>query len=228
MDIAHNLIDICKQYGADVAKFQLYDVDRLFPDKQIMAQGQNWYNEVKQTQLSYTMVKSLYNHCERIGIEFMASVFDTERIEWCEDLRVKRYKIASRSIHDKELISALCKTGKPLIVSLGMWEDYPESVPVINAKQVDFLHCVSKYPTPLDETHIDEIDFDKITGYSDHTIGISACLVAASLGANIIEKHITFNRRAAGPDHILSADPRMLKHMILQIRNIEVIRGDRW
>ena len=217
--IACNLIDAAKRCGADIAKFQLYDVDKLFTPEW------PWYKIVKSTQLTYDQVKVLSNYCTSIGIEFMASVFDVERVDWCKDL-VKRYKIASRSIYDKPLIEAICCTGRPIIASLGMWPKWyiPEFPDIKTSATVDYLYCVSKYPTKLTDLAFDQVDFNKISGFSDHTIGITASLVAASLGARIIEKHLTFNRYAIGPDHLCSADPYMLRHLIRHLRDIEIIR----
>jgi sialic acid synthase SpsE len=154
----------------------------------------------------------LFEECQKAGIEFLASVFDCERILWLEEVGVKRYKIASRSVHDNLLIGRLSQLKKPLIVSLGMWdkEEFPE---IHTQAPVDFLFCVNQYPSELKELHLGSVDFRKYAGLSDHTIGISASLCAFSRGARILEKHFTLDKKAYGPDHAGSMTPDELRQI---------------
>jgi N-acetylneuraminate synthase/N,N'-diacetyllegionaminate synthase len=138
----------------------------------------------------------------------MASVFDVERIAWLEAVGMRRYKIASRSINDTELIAAVAATGKPIIASLGWWKE--SQFPRIEASRVDFLHCVAKYPAPLDELALGSVDFDRYAGFSDHSIGTTAACSAFVLGARILEKHMTLDKNAYGPDHACSMTPQEL------------------
>ena len=207
MDVAKELIAAAKRAGADVAKFQLYEARALFPKE-----GNEWFEYNCKTELSRDQIKMLADECDGVGIEFMSSVFDIERIAWLEEVGMKRYKIASRSVRDHALIEATAATGKPLLVSLGMWGE-PE-LPKIQAKGgVHYLYCVSKYPTPLCDLHLGSVDFKKHSGFSDHTIGIDASLAAMSLGAGIIEKHFTLDKDIYGPDHSGSATPDELAAM---------------
>ena len=139
----------------------------------------------------------------------MASVFDVERMVWCEEIGMKRYKIASRSIRHRPLIEAVCATGKDVIASLGMWNgrDFP-SIPT--KARVDYLYCVAKYPTYPSDLNFHAIDFNQYSGFSDHTIGIDASLVAIARGARILEKHFTLSKRMPGPDHSGSMEPQEL------------------
>lgn len=207
MATAKKLITAAREAGADIAKFQLYDVESIFtPDFE-------WYKEAKQAQLSREQVSELADWCKNTGIEFMASVFDVERVEWCQDIGMRRYKIASRSIYDRELINAIAATGKDIIVSLGMYKE--KGFPLISASsKVDYLYCVSKYPTPLEDLNLLKVDFSKYSGFSDHTIGIEAALVAMARGARIIEKHFTLDKNMHGPDHAGSMDPGELKQIV--------------
>lgn len=201
MALARELIHAAGENGADVAKFQLYDAVALFP-----REGNEWFDYNCKTELSRDQVGELAAECARYGIEFMASVFDIERIAWLEEVNVKRYKIASRSISDCALISALCKTGKPLLASLGMWEgtEFPE-IPASGG--AEFLYCVSKYPTPLEDLRLAEVDFARYGGFSDHTIGVCAAQIAMSRGAGKLEKHFTLDKQMYGPDHTGSMTP---------------------
>lgn len=203
--LAKQLIAEAKACGADVAKFQLYDARRLFPQE-----NNPWFEYNCTTELSRQQLGELVRECERVGIEFMASVFDTERVAWLEDVGVQRYKLASRSIGDRELISALTETGKPLLVSLGMW--HGDEFPIIDTTApVKFLYCISKYPTPLEDVQLASVDFDLYAGFSDHTMGITAPVAAFARGARIVEKHFTLDKAMYGPDHAGSMTPAELR-----------------
>ena len=216
MKIAKELISVAKERGADIAKFQLYDVDSIFPPTF------EWYKEAKEAQLTKEQVVELAGWCQKFGIEFMSSVFDTERVEWCQGIGMKRYKIASRSIYDKELISAITKTGKDIIASLGMYKE-KEFPQIKTTGKVDFLYCVAKYPTAPEELNFLKVDFDKYSGFSDHTIGIEAALVAMARGARIIEKHFTLDKKMHGPDHCVSMEPEGLSQIVEFSRKFEAI-----
>ncbi|MFC2020407.1 N-acetylneuraminate synthase family protein [Chloroflexota bacterium] len=216
MEIARKLISAAKEEGADIAKFQLYDVDAIFPP------DFEWYKEAREAQLNKKQVAELADYCGKAGIEFMASAFDAERVGWGEEISMKRYKIASRSIYDKQLIDAVAKTGKDLIVSLGMYQesDFPS---IDTGARVDFLYCVAKYPALPEDLNFLDVDFNRYAGFSDHTIGIDAALVAMARGARIIEKHFTLDKGMHGPDHAGSMEPQELRQIVESARKFEAI-----
>jgi sialic acid synthase SpsE len=201
MALAKRLIAEAKAAGAKAAKFQVYDARALFPKE-----GNEWFDYNCRTELKRSDVDLLAGECARVGIEFMASVFDVERVAWLSHVGMRRYKVASRSVEDRRLIDACAATGKRLIVSLGMWRgaDFPR---ISAPGGVDFLYCVSKYPTPLADLKLGKIDFMRYAGFSDHTIGIDAAMAAFSRGAHIIEKHFTLDKTMHGPDHACSMTP---------------------
>jgi sialic acid synthase SpsE len=189
--------------------------------------------------LDYDKAEMLRDHCDKVGIEFMSSVFNLEGVEWAEKLGMDRYKIASRSIRRQDLLDAVGNTGKDMIVSLGMWDGMQSSIlgwedgtvadprvslPThINSKgKVDYLYCVAKYPTMPEDVNFKNIDFkNKYSGFSDHTIGVSAPLIAIARGAKIIEKHFTLSKKMYGPDHQGSMDPSELKQIVEFTRKFE-------
>jgi N-acetylneuraminate synthase/N,N'-diacetyllegionaminate synthase len=201
MQLARRLIAEAKAAGAAVAKFQVYDARALFPKE-----GNEWFDYNCKTELGRADVETLARECERESIEFMASVFDVERVAWLEGVGVRRYKIASRSVKDPALIDAVAKTGKPMLVSLGMWDgaDFPE---IAAPGGVGYLYCISKYPTEMADLHFRNVDFARYAGFSDHTIGNDAAMIALSRGARIIEKHFTVDKAMYGPDHSGSMTP---------------------
>ena len=206
MALAEHLIRAAKRAGADVAKFQVYEARALFPPKSVNP----WFDYNCKTELGKDDVFRLADLCASVGIEFMASVFDLERVEWLEEVGVKRYKIASRSVGDKELIAGVAATGKPMIVSLneGPDQDFPD---IVSDGGVDFLYCVSKYPAPLTDLQLSRVDFSRFAGFSDHSEGIAAACASFVLGSRILEKHLTMDKAAFGPDHACSMTPQELE-----------------
>lgn len=209
MNLAKEMIWEAKNNGADIAKFQLFDAKHLFSKD-----GNPWYDYNCKTELTRSQVELLYLECCKAEIEFMASVFDVERLQWLEQIGVNRHKIASRSINDKLLIDAICKTSKEIIVSLGMWDG--SQFPLFETENsVKYLYCISKYPTPLNEIKLKSIDFNKYNGISDHSVGITVVQASLARGARIIEKHFTKNKEMYGPDHSLSMNYDDLKQLCI-------------
>jgi len=217
MKLAREMIDIAKSIGIKIVKFQLYDVDTLFPDKQVIAQDKNWYEEVKKTQLTKEQVFELANYCKQLQIEFMASCFDLERLGWLEEVRVKRHKVATRMNRNMELITAMVETGKEVLLSdsttrfISYFPDFK------------FLYCIPEYPTPLSKLQLQYVDFKhEYTGFSSHYPGIEPALFAMARGARIIEVHFCLSRQVIdNPDITSSIEPKELKELVRIARVFE-------
>ena len=182
MNELERMIIQCKANGADYIKVQLYNSKKLF--------NNNERNFLEITKKEFFQIS---NYSQKIGIKLFASIFDEEKIDWCEDAGVDIYKIASRTIIDDiKLCEKIINLNKKVIISLGMYDFKNKPVPFSN-DNIIYLYCVSKYPTQL--TDIDMPDFDDsfFSGFSDHTIGIGASLYAVSRGAEYIEKHYSNN-----------------------------------
>ena len=229
MPLAADMIREAKWAGADVAKFQIYVPERVL-DLERPNVKKHW-DTIKAAELTFVDVCFLGGTCDREGIEFLASVFHPDRVEWTEEIGMERYKIASRSIYDRPLAKTIAATGKPVIVSWG-WHTLEKGYPVL----IDYpaawartkhLYCVSKYPAPLDELHFHKNTFrtfgGRYDGFSDHTMGITASVVAMSLGATIIEKHFTLSRDLPGCDQSCSIEPAELRQLCDMRDEIEVI-----
>ncbi|MBW8001728.1 MAG: hypothetical protein FVQ80_06860 [Planctomycetes bacterium] len=213
------MIDSAKGCGADAVKFQVYDPKLLLnPDSFSLS---NWQS-ILRSELNFGDVAVLFEHCRKAGIEFLASAFDLKRLDWLEELGVKRHKIASRSIYDKELVEAVKKTGKPYLVSMGMIEEMHKMEPIYGTwsrlagtgGNCTFMYCVSEYPTSLSKIdfhssifkRVNPLSVERFDGFSDHTVGTTTAKTAIVLGAKVVEKHFTLNKHADGPDHCCSAD----------------------
>jgi len=218
LKLAGEMIREAKKAGAKTVKFQIYDTDKLGIKEKY---GLEVYKDLKMSELTFADVRALKSVCDVVDMEFFASVFDVERVSWCEEINMNKYKIASRSIHDRELIDAICDTRKDVIASLGMWNE--EGLPDINTSgNVDFLYCIANYPASFKEVNLPFFG-DKYSGFSDHTVGILASLVAVSRGAKIIEKHFTLDKKMYGYDQRSSIEPYELSELIRKINLIEEI-----
>tara|TARA_Y100000748_G_scaffold230547_1_gene194569 strand:- start:203 stop:925 length:723 start_codon:yes stop_codon:yes gene_type:complete len=168
--------------GADAVKVQLYSSKNIWGDES------RDYISITKSEL-----KEIDDYCKIVGIDLSASVFDEEKLEWCEEINLKFYKIASRTVkEDKELCKKIIDIKKETIVSLGMY-DWKKGLP-FDEKNVKYLYCVSNYPTQLTEIEFPEFTEGKFYGYSDHTIGIAAPMYAVAHGAKLIEKHFSNNK----------------------------------
>jgi sialic acid synthase SpsE len=197
--LIEELVRQSKSGGADFAKFQLYDSVRVFGDE-----------SRKKNEFTFNQVKDIKDICDTYGIEFFASVFDEEKLQWCLDLNVKNFKVASRTlVKEPDLFEKIIKTGINSYVSLGMWK---EDLLLSTLPNVFYFNCISKYPTSIN--YLSEHQYysydNRVVGLSDHGYGISNCLYHIALGANVIEKHFTLNKSSQGNDHIGSMDLKEL------------------
>ncbi len=226
------MIDAVKACGADVAKFQLYDPYKVLKESDFTSGD---WKAIVDSELGFADTTVLFNHCKVVGIEFMASAFDLERLGWLEQLGVKWHKIASRSLYDNELIEAIQATGKPYIVSAGMVKSEPDAwheifmrvISRVDGSTQHYLYCVSEYPTLLSRIEMPRFTdtvFSGFTGFSDHTVGLTSAMTAIVRGASLIEKHFTFDKGAVGPDHVGSMDIVELK-LLCAFRDEFVIIG---
>ena len=215
LDRALKMVEAAADAGADVVKFQSFTADKLGYDQKLTS-------FLKGVELSKDDHWKLNLKAHKCGIEFMSTPFSTEWVDFLVKLGVKRLKISSGKVQDKVFVDYAQATGLPIIVSNGMCT--PEELAAITTPRMTVLYCVSQYPTPLHK-----VDFRKMMalknnyynyGFSDHTQGISASVIAAASGASVIEKHFTLDRRLPGPDQICSVEPDELKQMVAEIRQI--------
>lgn len=213
MNIAKELIKFAKGAGADVAKFQVYNPRATLKKTEFNAMD---WEIIEKTELKPPQIEMLMEYCKEVGIGFLASAFDLERLKWLEQMGVKRHKIASRSVFDRKYVEAVQDTGKPYLVSTGwvnpdrcrlMGESVLETLERVDAPNAKILYCVSKYPSlPADLKFYSDMFHDGIyDGFSDHSQGIFAAVSAIVLGAKVVEKHFTLDKLAPGPDHLGSA-----------------------
>lgn len=239
---ALDLIDVAAEAGADFVKFQTFKAEKIVnPSAQKADYQKNNMKDDEDTQ--FGMLKKLemgeywypvlIDRCEKKGIKFLSTGFDTESIDFLNTLEIPFYKIPSGEITNKPYLQHISRKGKDIILSTGMstLEEVKAALEVISHEGIDkdritVLHCNTEYPTPMEDVNLLAMnqmakEFGVKVGYSDHTLGIEVPIAAVALGACVIEKHFTLDRSLPGPDHAASLEPHELKAMVRAIRNIE-------
>ena len=230
--MAHELIDQAVDAGANAVKFQkrdlpsLYGEDLLNHPEKYEQNFQYMIPLLKEIELPDESFGRLKNHCDNAGIEFICTPFDRISADLLMNLEINAVKIASADLTNLELLGHVANFNIPIILSTGMslWEEIKQSVSFIKEQKIDFalLHCRSVYPVWPRDVNLQMItrlkQFGCPVGYSGHELGIVIPLVAASMGAAIIEKHITMDRSLPGPDHKVSLEPYEFKRLVRDIR----------
>ncbi len=244
LDMALALCDAARESGADAVKFQTFRARDLVvpgaPTAQYQQQqtGQtDQYQMLEQLELTLEMHQRVAEHCKRIGIEFFSTPFSTAAVDMLVALGVGRLKLSSGELTHKALVMHAAATQLPLLISTGMatMTEIEETLEWVrlargHLKEVICLHCTSAYPAPDDALHLRAIGVMQTqlsvpVGYSDHSTGIEAALAAVSLGAVVIEKHITLDKSLPGPDHSASLETNEFKQMVMGIRRVQAMRG---
>jgi sialic acid synthase SpsE len=223
---ATKLIQESKNAGANAVKFQMWRANDLYNNNH-----PNW-KFIKKSELTFKKAKKLKMIADNVGIEFFCSAFYPQAIKFLEKLKVKRYKIASRTclLQDPfalETLQEKSATKKPVIISMGMGGSRKKIERIFSKNQKIFCYCISEYPTEINK--IDWKSAIKYDGFSDHTLGIIAPLIFTMLHKQkgtkkiILEKHVK-DKNSKGPDASSSITTEELKEMIFHIRNIEKIK----
>lgn len=238
MELAKKLVDAAKNAGANAVKFQTFKAEGLVTKEAGMAKYQeknigkkeSQQEMLKKLELNYEDFRELKKYCDEKGIIFLSTPHSEDAIDFLEGL-VPAYKIGSGDLTNIPFLEKVAKKGKPIILSTGMstLEEVKEAVEAIkNAgnDKVILLHCTSSYPCPIEDVNLRAMqtmqkEFNHLIGYSDHTLGIQVSVAAAVLGACVIEKHFTLNKKLSGPDHKASLEPSEFKNMIHGIRTVE-------
>ena len=244
IEIAKRLIDAASSAGADAVKFQTFKAEKLVCKAAPKAEYQmettdgaeTQYDMLKRLELSVLMHKELIQRCKERNILFLSTPFDIDSIKFLLDLDLPIFKIPSGEITNFPYLREAARTQRKIILSTGMssLEEVRAAVNVLRgngAQDITLLHCNTQYPTPVSDVNLLAMvkmreALNVPVGYSDHTLGIEVSLAAAALGACVIEKHFTLDRKMEGPDHKASLEPDELGNMVKGIRKIEQAMGD--
>jgi N-acetylneuraminate synthase len=238
LDRALAIVDACAKAGADAVKLQTYTPDTMTLDSREPAfvvrdpggpwDGRSLHELYREAQTPWEWHAPIFKRCRELGLAAFSSPFDRTAVDFLAKLDVPAYKIASFENIDLPLIRAAACTGKPVIISTGMAtaEEIAEAVDAARgagARGVILLKCTSAYPASPENSNLATIPdliarFGALAGISDHTLGIGAAVAAVTLGAVVIEKHVTLSRAEGGVDSGFSLEPHELKALVEESR----------
>lgn len=230
--------------GADAVKVQTYQADSLTldvdneyfgPKNSGPWKGLKPYDVFKEGALSLEWHHLIKDKANELGLDFFSTPFDIEAVNFLESINVPKYKIASFEINHIPLIKYVASKGKPIIISTGVADEQDIKLAIETCRNegnydITLLKCTSQYPSKLEDANLakmlDMKDRFKVKiGLSDHSEGYRVPVVAASLGAEIIEKHFILDRKIGGPDAFFSMEPNEFKNMVDEVRLVEKALG---
>jgi N,N'-diacetyllegionaminate synthase len=237
---AARLIDWAIEAGADAVKLQTYRAETISSKSAMYDMPNtghtNQFELFKKYEIDFPLHKEIWDYCHDKGICVFSTPSHISDVELLEKLDCPAYKIGSDDAVNIPFLEEVASIGKPILLSTGMctMNEVRESVSAILGKgnaDIILLHCVTNYPAGPAHANLKCIpamkaEFGLPVGYSDHTIGMACCIGAAAIGANVLEKHFTYDKNAEGPDHILSADTEEMRQIIENVRTIETAMGD--
>lgn len=238
-------IKAAKETGADAVKLQTYTPDTITIDCKnkyfkikhgTIWDGKTFYELYKEAYMPWEWQPKLKRIAESIGLACFSTPYDKTAVDFLEKIDVPCYKIASFEITDIPLIEYIASKGKPVIISTGIatLNDIKAAIKVckkMGNNKIILLKCTSAYPAPYEEINLRTIpDMNKrfkcIVGLSDHTLGISVPIASVPIGAKVIEKHFTLDKKLGGPDAVFSLEPKDFEQMVRSVREVEKALGD--
>ena len=244
VNLAKKLIDVARKAGADAVKFQTFSTEELVTAGAEKARYQRettgadgaQFEMLQKLELGPGDFKKLSVYAREKDIIFLSSPFDKGSADLLDNLGVPAFKVPSGEITNFPLLKYIARKKKPVILSTGMstLDEIKEAVEIIRregSKEIVLLHCVSCYPARVEDMNLKVMEtlrrtFGLPVGLSDHTVGIYIPVAAVALGACVIEKHFTLDKKLPGPDHQASLEPGELREMVKAIRDVEKALGD--
>ena len=233
---AFKLIDYAAAAKCDAVKFQTINVNKLMVSNTPLAKYQkktkfkNMNDLINKYNFEYSDFIKVKNYCKKKNIIFLSTPFDIESAIFLNKINVPAFKISSTDNDNIFLIETIKKFKKPVIISTGMTKinELKKILKYIRFKKnkLAILHCISDYPTKIEDSKLGAIDqikkFGYQVGFSDHTIGSAAAIAAVVKGATIVEKHITLDSNMEGPDHKASLECKKLDKFVKDICKIKI------
>ena len=237
-----NMINKISTTGVDFVKFQLFNTDEMciknapkaFYQKKIKA---SQYSMLKKYELSEHLIIKIINQCKKKKINPLFSVFDIKSLKILLKYKPNFLKIPSGEINNIPLLKQISKSNLNIFLSTGMASEYEIKFALnvltknsISKKNIFILHCHSDYPSKLEDLNLIKIDefsrkFKVKVGFSDHSIGHLASIASVVMGAKVVEKHVTLDRKSLGPDHSSSLEIKDLNDFVENLKNIKLVIG---
>jgi N,N'-diacetyllegionaminate synthase len=243
VSIAKKMIDVAKESGADVVKFQTFKAKEFVSNPEATYTYKSQGKSVTESMLKMferyefneSQWKELFTYCQKKGILWASTPQNPSDLDFLLSISdVILVKVGSDDLTNLKLMKYYASKNKPMIISAGMaYEseiaDAVEMIKPLN-KQLAVLHCISSYPAAVEQVNLKKMKtirdkFNVVVGFSDHTEGTLAASMAVGLGANIVEKHFTLDKNLPGPDHWFSSSPEELKELVDSIRYVEKAMG---
>ncbi len=244
IEVAKKSIKAAKDIGVNAVKLQTYTADTLTLDSDkddfVIKGGTLWDNKklyelYQEAHTPWKWHKELFKYARDLGLDIFSTPFDKSAVDFLEQFDPVAYKIASFEITDYELVRYVASKKKPIIISVGI-ATIDEIHDVVNIckdegnDDIVLLKCTSAYPAPLEEANLKTIPnlaetFGVVAGFSDHTLGITAPIVATTLGAKVIEKHFILDKSIGGVDADFSLDKEEFFQMVKAVRDTEKLLG---
>lgn len=229
VEVAKKLIDSAMRSGVDAVKFQTYITEKR------VSRDNNLFKILKELELPFEAFKELKEYTNRYKIDFFSTPFDYESLQYLQSIDTSFYKIASFDVVNHKLLREIAKTGKPVIMSVGMCnlDEIDEAYQLLKkgTNKIAILHCISSYPTKENDAMLSNLyrlqeRYDCIIGQSDHTNDIKVPIYAVASGAQIIEKHFKIDDNFECIDSPVSITEDQMKNLVYETRNIEKIFGN--
>lgn len=239
LEIAKSLIDVAVKNGVDAVKFQKRTPELCVPPDQQKHMRETPWGYISYLDYRYKVefdvseYREIDRHCRQQNIPWFASVWDEPSVDFLQQFDPICYKIPSASLTDKSLLLHVRQTGKPVILSTGMstMGQIKEAVSVVGEDNLIITHATSTYPCDPAELNLKMIrtlneTFSCPIGYSGHEVGLIPTVVAVSMGACMVERHITLDRAMWGSDQAASVEPGGIERLVKYIRVTEQSLGD--
>lgn len=235
LGILHSYIDAVSKCGVDAIKFQTHiaaaESSKFEPFRvKFSYEDKTRYDYWKRMEFTLEEWRNIKKHCEDVGLEFLSSPFSNLAVDWLEEVGVKKYKIGSGEVSNYLMLEKIAKTEKDIILSSGM-SSFAELDDTINflkpfGNKLSVLQCTTKYPTSAEDIGLNVLSelkerYNLPVGLSDHSSTIYPSLVAVSLGAEILEFHVIFDKKMFGPDSKSSLTIDEVKQLVNGVRFIE-------
>ncbi len=236
--LAKSLMDAAKEAGADAVKFQKRAVEVVYSPEELARPRENPFGPTngdlkRGLEFGFKEYCEIDRYAKQKGILWFASCWDEESVDFIAQFNAPCYKIASASLTDDNLLRYQRTKGKPIILSTGMstMEQIIHAVEILGPEDLILLHCTSTYPSQPEELNLRMIQtlqrsFDCPVGYSGHEVGLASTVAAVTLGACVVERHITLDRSMWGSDQAASVEPQGFRHLVKDIRLIEKAIGN--
>jgi len=240
VEIAKQLIDMAKRAGCDAVKFQKRTIDIVYSKEVLDSPRESpWGTTQREQKVGLEFGKDEYDkideHCREVGVDWFASAWDVPSQQWLRQYDLKFNKIASPMITHTDLLETVAEERKPTFISTGMsnYDQIDKAVKIFRRLECPFviMHCISEYPAQesiLNLQCMNELRkrYGCPVGYSGHEVTMMPSVIAATMGAVAVERHITLDRAMYGSDQAASLEKRGLEVMVSYIRTIPQVMGD--